>query len=76
MVKSRMIAKNGRQPFSAVLTAKAVLSAAARDLMGDTLGSFSALAVDPASWQRSRGGVSVKLFTLPDRGFNTPEKGE
>jgi hypothetical protein len=58
------------------LWSKAVLPAAARDIFGDTLGSFSAIAVDPARWTRRGGGWTVPVFTLPDRGFNTPAKDE
>jgi hypothetical protein len=45
------------------------LSAATRDFQGDTLGSFSAMAV--TAWSRRADGTYVgKLLTLPDRGPN------
>lgn len=61
---------------TATLWTKAVLPATARDIFGDTLGSFSAIAIDPARWARRGGGWSGPVFTLPDRGFNTPAKDE
>jgi hypothetical protein len=45
------------------------LSAATRDFQGDTLGSFSAMAV--TAWSRRPDGTYAgKLLTLPDRGPN------
>jgi len=47
------------------------LSATTRDFAGETLGSFSAMSVDAASWRRSAdGSYSGKIWTLPDRGPN------
>ena len=47
------------------------LSAATRDFNGETLGSFSSMALDPASWQRLKDGSYTGVFwTLPDRGPN------
>ncbi|MBD8909339.1 esterase-like activity of phytase family protein [Methylorubrum zatmanii] len=51
------------------------LSASTRDFLGDTLGSFSSLAVDLASWRRIGGTYTGTLFTLPDRGYNNPDGG-
>ncbi|WP_245930705.1 esterase-like activity of phytase family protein [Methylobacterium radiodurans] len=51
------------------------LSASTRDFLGDTLGSFSSLAVDLASWRRNGDTYSGTLFTLPDRGYNNPDGG-
>lgn len=62
--------------ISVKLVSKAILPASARDFMGDTLGSFSAIAIDPKSWTRKRSGFGVRIFTLPDRGFNTPALNE
>jgi hypothetical protein len=62
--------------MTATLIAKAMLPSGARDILGDTLGSFSALALRPGSWRRTRGGVEMELLSLPDRGFNTPDKGQ
>jgi hypothetical protein len=47
------------------------LSAATRDFRGETLGSFSSMALDPASWRRRKDGSYTGVFwTLPDRGPN------
>ena len=47
------------------------LSAATRDFNGETLGSFSSMALDPASWRRLKDGSYTGVFwTLPDRGPN------
>ena len=51
------------------------LSASTRDFLGDTLGSFSSLAVDLASWRRIGDTYTGTLFTLPDRGYNNPDGG-
>jgi hypothetical protein len=71
-----MIRSDRAMQLSAKLVAKAVLPASARDAMGDTLGSFSALAIDARSWARRKKSFVVRLYALPDRGFNTPSKGE
>ena len=52
------------------------IPAATRDLMGDTLGSFSGLALEPGSWDAKGDGVSGVFLALPDRGFNVPEQGK
>lgn len=44
--------------------------------MGDTLGSLSAMALEPGSWRASRRGYSGVFATLGDRGFNVPEDGK
>lgn len=47
------------------------LSAATRDFRGETLGSFSSMALDPRSWRRLKDGAYTGVFwTLPDRGPN------
>ena len=47
------------------------LSADARDFAGETLGSFSAMAVDLKSWKRlPDGSYAGRITTLPDRGPN------
>ena len=47
------------------------LSAATRDFNNETLGSFSSMALDPASWRRLKDGSYTGTFwTLPDRGPN------
>jgi hypothetical protein len=48
------------------------LSAATRDFNGETLGSFSDMALDLANWRRLADGTYTgSLLTLPDRGPNT-----
>ena len=51
------------------------LSANTRDFLGDSLGSFSSLAVDLATWRRSGDTYTGTLYTLPDRGYNNPDGG-
>jgi hypothetical protein len=51
------------------------LSAQTVDFMGDTLGSFSSLAIDRKSWRRVGDHYEATLWTLPDRGRNDPEAG-
>ncbi|WP_156679471.1 esterase-like activity of phytase family protein [Sphingomonas profundi] len=47
------------------------LSANTRDFAGETLGSFSGMALDLASWRRNADGTySGKMRTTPDRGPN------
>ena len=47
------------------------LPAATRDFRGETLGSFSSMALDPKSWRRLKDGSYTGVFwTLPDRGPN------
>lgn len=51
------------------------LAAQTVDFMGDTLGSFSSLAIDPHSWRRVDDHYEAILWTLPDRGRNDPGAG-
>ena len=47
------------------------LSADARDFAGETIGSFSSMAVDRGSWKRlPDGSYTGRITTLPDRGPN------
>lgn len=46
------------------------LPASAEDFRGDTLGSFSSMAVVAGSWKRKGDSYTFKLLTLPDRGYN------
>ena len=47
------------------------LDAGVRDFAGESLGSFSGMALDLASWRRNADGTySGRMFTLPDRGPN------
>ena len=47
------------------------LDSAVRDFAGETLGSFSGMALDLASWRRNPdGSYTGRMYTLPDRGPN------
>ncbi|HEX7855956.1 MAG TPA: esterase-like activity of phytase family protein [Sphingobium sp.] len=47
------------------------LDADTRDFAGETLGSFSGMTIDPASWHRNAdGSYGGTLYTIPDRGPN------
>lgn len=51
------------------------LAARTVDFLGDTLGSFSSLAIDRSSWHRVGDHYEGILWTLPDRGRNDPAAG-
>ena len=51
------------------------IPASSKDFLGDTLGSFSSLAIDRNSWRFNGTSYSGKLFGLPDRGYNDPTSG-
>ncbi|KJV37395.1 hypothetical protein VI08_00190 [Luteibacter yeojuensis] len=55
------------------LVATGVLPAGTIDFLGDTLGSFSSLAIEPGTWKREGDTYTGVLWTLPDRGRNEPE---
>ncbi|WP_448100193.1 esterase-like activity of phytase family protein [Luteibacter jiangsuensis] len=57
------------------LVAAGMLPAGTIDFLGDTLGSFSSLMIEPGSWQRDGDTYTGVLWTLPDRGRNDPERG-
>jgi hypothetical protein len=46
------------------------IPAATRDSFGETFGSGSGLAFDPASWKKTATGYTGTLTLLPDRGYN------
>ena len=46
------------------------LPAALRDRFGETFGSGSGMAFDPASWVRTPDGYRGTLYLQPDRGYN------
>lgn len=47
------------------------IPAAARDVFGETFGSFSGFALDRASWMRGTdGSYSGTLYAVPDRGYS------
>lgn len=49
------------------------LSAQTVDFLGDTLGSFSSMAIERNSWHKVGDHYEGILWTLPDRGRNAPE---
>ena len=51
------------------------IPASSKDFLGDTLGSFSGLAIDRNSWRFNGTSYTGKLFGLPDRGYNDPTSG-
>lgn len=55
------------------LVATGSLPAGTLDFLGDTLGSFSSLMIEPGSWKREGDTYTGVLWTLPDRGRNDPE---
>jgi hypothetical protein len=55
------------------LVAAGSLPAGTIDFLGDTLGSFSSLMIEPGSWKRDGDTYTGVLWTLPDRGRNDPE---
>ncbi|CAN5191112.1 esterase-like activity of phytase family protein [soil metagenome] len=62
---------NGQTFVNRGLVGVGRLSAATRDFNGETLGSFSGMALDLASWRRLADGTYTgSLTTLPDRGPN------
>lgn len=46
------------------------------DFMGDTLGSMSGMALAPGSWRKEGDTYRATLYSLPDRGRNSPDEGE
>jgi hypothetical protein len=46
------------------------IPASQRDKFGETFGSGSGMAIDPASWTRDGGSYRGSLWLLPDRGYN------
>lgn len=66
-------ARDAPAPWRAELLAVATLPADARDSLGDTFGSISALAIERFT-AASDGAWSADLLLLPDRGYNQPEK--
>lgn len=67
-----MARKAANKPYRLIAAGR--LAATTRDAMGDTLGSLSAMAIEPGSWRASGDGAKGVLVTLPDRGFNKPEE--
>lgn len=73
----RTVEMAGQRYVDRGLVGAGSLPAGTVDFLGDTLGSFSSLAVDRARWQRLPDGrYQGVLWTLPDRGRNDPDAGE
>lgn len=68
----RSVSLHGETYIHHGLVGTGVLSANTVDFLGDTLGSFSSLAMAPGSWRRVGNGYEGVLWTLPDRGRNDP----
>lgn len=72
----RTLETGGHRYVDQGLVAAGRLPAATLDFLGDTLGSFSSLAVARDSWKRNAdGSYEGVLWTLPDRGRNDPGAG-
>jgi len=69
----RSIQSDGRTYVDQGLVASGSLSAGTIDFLGDTLGSFSSLSIEPGTWRRDGDAYTGILWTLPDRGRNDPE---
>ncbi len=65
----------GAEVVSEGLAGAGRLPAGTIDFLGDTLGSFSSLQLEPGSWKRVGNHYEGVLWTLPDRGRNDPEAG-
>jgi len=65
------VSLNGSTFVNQGLVGTVRLPANLHDFNGETLGSFSGMSIDLASWRRlANGSYSTSLFTLPDRGPN------
>jgi len=69
------ITVDGRSSINHGLVGSGRLSASTVDFLGDTLGSFSSLAIVPSSWKLNGDHYEATLWTLPDRGRNDPGEG-
>ncbi|WP_426286644.1 esterase-like activity of phytase family protein [Luteibacter sp. E-22] len=69
----RAIQMGGTTYIDKGLVATGSLAAGTVDFLGDTLGSFSSLMIEPGSWKREGDTYTGTLWTLPDRGRNDPE---
>lgn len=69
----RSVEVGGKTYVDQGLVAAGSLPAGTIDFLGDTLGSFSSLAIEPGSWKREGDTYTGVLWTLPDRGRNDPE---
>lgn len=69
----RTVQMGGRAYVDHGLVAAGSLPAGTVDFLGDTLGSFSSLMIEPGTWKRDGDTYTGVLWTLPDRGRNDPE---
>ena len=69
----RSVAFGGKTYVDQGLVAAGSVPAGTVDFLGDTLGSFSSLMIEPGSWKREGDTYTGVLWTLPDRGRNDPE---
>ncbi|MEJ1966224.1 MAG: esterase-like activity of phytase family protein [Gammaproteobacteria bacterium] len=72
---AKVVSLGGQTFVNRGLVGTGTLSASTVDFLGDTLGSFSSLAIDRSSWRRVGDHYEGILWTLPDRGRNDPEAG-
>ncbi|SFW44269.1 esterase-like activity of phytase family protein [Luteibacter sp. UNCMF366Tsu5.1] len=71
----RKVEIGGAEYVDKGLVATGALPAGTIDFLGDTLGSFSSLMIEPGTWKREGDTYTGVLWTLPDRGRNDPEHG-
>lgn len=72
-LSEQSVALNGQVFINRGLVGTGRLSARTIDFLGDSLGSFSSLAIAPGSWRRTGEHYEAVLWTLPDRGHNVPD---
>lgn len=72
---ARAVTFAGQAYVNQGLVGAGVLPAGTLDFLGDTLGSFSSLQLQPGSWKRVGDRYEGVLWTLPDRGRNDPAAG-
>lgn len=66
---SNSVTMNGQVFVNQGLMGAGRLDANTRDFRGETLGSFSGMAIDLATWRRNTdGSYASSIYTLPDRG--------
>src|SRR5262249_51961996 len=61
---------DGQTFVNQCLVAVGRMPANLRDKFGETFGSSSGMAIDPASWHRTATGYEGTVLLLPDRGYN------
>jgi hypothetical protein len=70
--RKTVVGETSSKPYRAIALGR--LAAATRDAMGDTLGSFSSMTLEPGSWRVDDGKYSGVFVTIGDRGFNVPAR--